>query len=212
MDELRAFSFQHPCTVLICGATGCGKTHFLFRVLVHKSDLFNERIDEIIYCYGMWQERFQKFHESIHFHEGILDVKDLPNDGKNRIVIFDDLMHEISEEISKSFTKYSHHKNITVIFITQNIFHKNRFMRDVTLNSHYLVLFQQKRDRSQVMHLTRQINPGESRELVKIYNECVEPLFGYMVLDFHPKTRKRFLVYTKIFPDEIQSVYFPSDV
>ena len=120
-------------------------------------------------------------------------------------------MQEMNQEVSKSFTRYSHHKNVSVIFITQNIFSKNKYMRDVTLNSHYMVIFQQKRDASQINCLMRQIKPGSSKDLMQIYKDCTKKLYSYIIFVFHPTTRHQFLIYTNIFKDQIQSVYYPKD-
>jgi len=50
------------------------------------------------------------------------------------LIIFDDLMSECinSNTIMNLFTVGSHHKNTSVFFITQNIFSKGKFARDIT--------------------------------------------------------------------------------
>ena len=39
------------------------------------------------------------------------------------------------------FTKGSHHRNLSVTYIVQNLFHQGKVKRNISLNSHYLVLF-----------------------------------------------------------------------
>ena len=53
----------------------------------------------------------------------LVDITDIST-GKDVIVILDDLMNECLEDksILSMFTKGPHHKNISVIFITQNIY------------------------------------------------------------------------------------------
>jgi len=44
---------------------------------------------------------------------------------------------------------YNHHRNISFIFITQNIFHQSKHCRDISLNAKYLGLIKNVRDRRQ---------------------------------------------------------------
>ena len=61
---------------------------------------------------------------------------------KKKLLILDDLMRESSSNVILDlFTKGSHHKNISVIFITQNVFHKGKAQRDISLNTKYLMLY-----------------------------------------------------------------------
>ena len=66
-------------------------------------------------------------------------------------------------EILDIFTKKSHHRNISIILLTNNIFAKDTCMRTMSLNSHYLMLFNNPRDRSQIKFLARQVSPSNSR-------------------------------------------------
>jgi len=46
------------------------------------------------------------------------------------------------------FTKISHHRNVSVVYLTQNVFDKNKYARTISLNAHYLVLIKNPRDAS----------------------------------------------------------------
>ena len=78
------------------------------------------------------------------------------------------------------FTKGSHHKNISVMFITQNIFHKSTHSRDISLNASYIVLFKNPRDRAQIQHLVRQIYPEDSKFLQEAYQDATAKGHGYI--------------------------------
>jgi len=70
----------------------------------------------------------------------------LPNaddfDGSEPVLlIVDDLMNETDDSVANLFTKGSHHRNIIVAFLVQNLFHKNKHIRTISLNAHYMVLF-----------------------------------------------------------------------
>ena len=96
------------------------------------------------------------------FHQGLPNIEDF--DGKEpTLVIIDDLMQETNETVAKMFTKGSHHRNISVVFLTQNLFPKNKFARTMSRNAHYMVLFKNPRDVSQFANLARQMYPKTSR-------------------------------------------------
>ena len=54
------------------------------------------------------------------------------------LVVIDDLMQELSNDpqITSLITKGCHHRNLSVIFILQNIFHRGKELRDMSLNCH----------------------------------------------------------------------------
>ena len=82
---------------------------------------------------------------------------------KRRLVILDDLMSEADDRVTKLFTKGSHHRNISVMFIVQNLFGKNKEQRTISLNSHYLVVFKNPRDSSRQTNISREskVRPGK---------------------------------------------------
>jgi len=71
------------------------------------------------------------------------------------LLIIDDLMSETNQLVADIFTKISHHRNISVIYMTQNIFDKNKYARTISLNAHYLVLFKNPRDANHFAVLSR---------------------------------------------------------
>ena len=80
------------------------------------------------------------------------------------------------KRLTMLFTKGSHHLNLSVIFITQNLFYKGSQIRDVSLNSQYLILFKNRRDLSQIMHLGRQLYPRKINFCKKFTKTQLEDL------------------------------------
>ena len=68
-------------------------------------------------------------------------------------MVLDDLMTSAGEckQISKLFTKEADQINLPVIFIVENVFSYGREMRTIMLNAHYLVLYKNPRDKSQIL-------------------------------------------------------------
>jgi len=61
------------------------------------------------------------------------------------------------------FTKGSHHRIVSVVYLAQNLFPKNKSTRTMSLNAHYMVLFKHPKDATQFANLARQcIRRGRS--------------------------------------------------
>lgn len=206
--DVSKFVFRSPATCLVTGPTGCGKTCLLLNIL-KEIELFEQKPTKIIWCYSVYQEKFNAYKDIIHFHDGLYDVKSLENVQGHKIVILDDLMHKLNEDVAETFTVYSHHLNISVFFITQNIFHQSKYMRDVSLNTQYLILFGQRRDTSQINVLASQMFPSQRKEFLKVYKEVTSKPHGYLLCELHPKNTYRVLLRTNILPYEIETVYIP---
>ena len=66
-----------------------------------------------------------------------------PLNGKSRtLLVHDDLLTVTDDRVVDLFTKISRHRNLSVVYLTQNIFQKNK--QSISLNSHYLVLLTRK--------------------------------------------------------------------
>ena len=68
---------------------------------------------------------------------------------KRNFIVFDDKMIDASKDkrIVNFFNRGSHNRNLSVIYIVQNLFHQGKGSRSISLNSHYLVLFKNPRDK-----------------------------------------------------------------
>ena len=199
--------FQHPCTMIVSGPTSSGKTQWTIKLLRNIQDMFDHAQDHVYWCYSEYQDIFDTLRH-VKFIEGLPD----PNifDPKQRhLVVIDDLMSETDSRVTKLFTKGSHHRNVTVIFIVQNFFAKNPEMRTISLNAHYLVLFKNPRDATQVVSLAKQMFPGNGKFLQEAYADATKEPFGYLLVDLRQSTPEHMRLRTSIFPDETQYVYIP---
>ena len=200
-------SWKHPFTCIIAGPTSSGKSVFTLKFINEAENLITPPPEKIIYCYSEYQPIFNEYPQ-VTFSEGLPDLEQF--DGKQRtLLILDDLMSETNDSVSNIFTKFSHHRNISVIYLTQNLFYKSKQSRTMSLNAHYIVLFKNPRDLLQVSTLSRQMFPGKGQFLVEAFKDATAKPFGYLVLDLKPDTEEKYRIRTKIFPGEKQFVYLP---
>jgi hypothetical protein len=201
---------RHPFTCTVAGPSSSGKTWFVFRLIKHVDRLVVPPPEKILYYYGEFQPSFSEF-PAVEFHEGLPDVGRF--DGRHRmLLIIDDLMNETDQNVCNLFTKLSHRINVSVVFITQNLYHRNRFVRTMNLNTHYIVLFKNPRDANQVTTLARQMYPGKSKFVVEAFKDATKNLYGYLLIDLKPATDERYRIRTNIFPDDDRQYVYISKV
>jgi hypothetical protein len=59
------------------------------------------------------------------YRENLPDVTPWESD-KKHLVVIDDMMNEADDRVTAFFSKGSHHRNLSVIYIVQNLFGKNK--------------------------------------------------------------------------------------
>ena len=111
--------------------------------------------------------------------------------------------------MSELFTKGSHHRNISLVLITQNLFHQGPSSRDISLNSKYIVVFKNPRDKTQIVHLARQVYPENISSFHKTYLEACKDPHTYLFLDLTQSINDLLRFRTKIFPGETCEVFAP---
>ena len=106
------------------------------------------------------------------------------------------------KRIVNLFTRGSHHRNLSVIYIVQNLFHQGKGSRSISLNSHYLVLFKNPRDKLQILTLAKQMYPGQTDFFLNQYEEAVKRPFGYLLIDLKTATQDNCRLRTNVLPSE----------
>jgi len=205
-----------PCSSMcVTGPTGSGKTQWVYRLLKNLNGMYvNNAPKKTMYCYGVYQDLFEDMEKmGIIMHPGLPSDKTIEEfaDGQHGLIILDDLMARVVAEKSMEllFTQGCHHKQLSVIFITQNLFAQGKTARTVALNTWYLVLFKNVRDASQIMHLGRQIFPRRVGALVEAYEDVMKIPYNYLVVDMSPCSDDRLRLRTRIFPNEDPIIYQP---
>ena len=180
---------------IVYGQTGAGKTQFILKII--KKKLIEPFPERIFYMYSVHQE-FMNNHPEITFIEG-LDFEKVDT-SKPSMLVIDDLILDTNKEVAKAFVMGSHHKKISLFFITQNLFPNCNTFRLMSANSHYYVLFYNQRNFRQVHTLARQIFVGRDvNRILAAYIRAGETPRGFIVLSFSPLLPRELTVITDFF-------------
>jgi len=205
--------FQCPFTCFLGGPAGAGKTTILQQILINKKALIDKQPQRIVLCYKNNQSAYDVFKlldVPVEFIQGTPD--DLIFDSTiNNILIIDDLMTECKDNsnVSSYFTRRSHHENISVFFLSQNILMQGKCARDISLNSSYMILFNNPRDKQQIKVLGSQMFPKKALGFIEIFEDAIKSQKGrgYLFLDFKQNTAERMRIQTGIIPGEERLIY-----
>lgn len=197
------FNFRNPSSCLIVGPSQSGKTSLVRQMI--KQNIYDTKIQNVKWCYLYTSPWFLE-EPNINFIHGLPDTYE-----NGDLLIIDDLMHRLNEKIADLFTAASHHRNISVILILQNLFPRAKVMRDISLNAHYIILFKNSRDVSQINCLGRQLYPQKTKYFLDAYIKATTNPHGYLVVDLHPKTTEEYRLRDNLFPtsEGIYWIYRP---
>lgn len=188
---------------LFAGPSSSGKTILLSKIMSNAGQLFDHAPVEIIYNYACWQEAYNEMQRlcpfPISFIEGVSTIDTLPNDGKHRLLCIDDQMENIAEDknVADFFTKYSHHRNYSIIILTQNLFPKGKAFRTISLNVQYLFLLKSIRDIGSVRTLAQQM--GESAFIMAAYQDAVKLPYSHLFINLKPSADENCRIRANIF-------------
>lgn len=131
-QQQQDFSFQHPFTANVSGPTCSGKTYFVIMLLQHCKTKISPPPERIMWLYKRWQPLYDVIktnaYPPVEFIQGIpldLEQDSFIHPRTRNLVISDDLMSTAAKEsrINELFTEGSHHRNLSVIAINQNMYY-----------------------------------------------------------------------------------------
>jgi hypothetical protein len=200
--------FKHTFTGICAGPTGCGKTELMKNIILNAEEMISPSPHRIIWYYAESQPKLEHslVPAGVEFREGLPELSEF--DGKDPVLlVVDDFMSECSSEITKLFTKGSHHRNLSIWFLMQNFFHQGKEIRSITLNAHYVILFKNPRDKQQVKVLARQMFDKDARFMEEAFVDATSEPHGYLLIDLKQATPDEVRLRTKILPDDPTYVY-----
>ena len=180
--------FREPARIIVAGFSNSGKTVLVSRLIKKYSECFSK-----IFICGVKYHPLQDeegISPKIVVSKDILDPLEDTNPIDKTLLVLDDMYLKAmrSSTVVDAFIK-GRHSNLSVVMITQNLFMKGPYARDISLNATHFILMR-LRDLVQVECLMRQIY-GKSRAayVLEIYKRAVmNKPFGYLLLDMTIKT------------------------
>ena len=144
-------SLRHPFSLILAGPSRAGKSHFVRKLLA--SDLIHGNIEQILWLSGS---------EDVSMptnvrHVDSFDALEANLNGLSTLIVMDDVGDDAcsDQRVCNLFTKRSHHENISVVMILQNLFTPGKYSRSITQNSEYLIFFKNPRDGAIIDSLSR---------------------------------------------------------
>jgi len=205
---------KNESVMQVVGPSGSGKTMFVTQILQPNSDYFKSPIKKIYWLRGIGDEsgetdiNLKQLH-NIEFLNGF-EKGWMEKPQKGDVIVIDDLFVEATKEknFNNLFTKIARHREVTVIFITQNMFHQGGQHRTRNLNVHYLVLFKNPRDNTIINFIAQQAYPNNRKFLVDAFEDAVQDKpHGYLFIDFTQDCPEELRVRTNLFDSKGIIVY-----
>jgi hypothetical protein len=145
--------------------------------------------DKILYCYGIYQGLYREMEQSIPgitFLEGLpsnSEIENFTRDRHHHIIVLDDLMHRVIQDSDMEllFTQGCHHRKISVVFITQNVFPKGTKFRTIALNT----------------------------TITEVYLDSMQLSYGYLVIDMAVHVEDDCRLRNRVFSDQDPIIYLP---
>jgi hypothetical protein len=206
--------FKHPFNLLITGFSQSGKTSWVRNFLKFSEHLCTHKPKFVILFYKAMQPIYNDMlaeklvdkliDVSVQFPtlEEIYELIEPYKDNGGSMMLFDDTMSDVTTDFEQLFCNASHHLNSSIIFLTQNMFYNNKAFRTMSLNSHYIVIMKNPRDKQQISILARQFKPTNSEFVIRSYLDATRKNYSYLLLDFTPDSPETIRVRTDIFPNE----------
>ena len=180
--------FRDPARIIVAGFSNSGKTHLVTKLITKYSNSFSKIFISGVNYHPLQEDPILRF--KLIVSKDIVDPLARIKPGDKVLLILDDIYLKAmqSQTVVDAFIKGRHSK-LSVVMITQNLFMKGPYARDISLNTTHFILLQM-RDLGQVECLARQIY-GKKRapDVVEIYKQAVlKRAFGYLLLDLSIKT------------------------
>eukprot|EP00794_Sanderia_malayensis_P021401 gene21401-biopygen17180 len=179
------FRLKTPCTMMVGGKSKSGKTELLFDLLRQwrfiTDDTAGTYTKRMYWFYGTENRKQLNHVKAIYdgFRDELQDAKDrsitlrtirglesqeaqtAKEEMSDAIVVLDDLMEEMTknDKISLFFTRESHHRNLCMFFLWQDIFPKHKHGSTISKNTDYKIIFDNPSCRDSVRRMLGKIYP-----------------------------------------------------
>jgi hypothetical protein len=202
-----------PFNMMVSGPTCCGKSTFVSELTT--SDKIQPKPTRVILMYGEWQQGYEVLQKALGGSIELLagwhpEIYNTLVPQQNNLIIMDDIIGSCKNDntLAELFTRGSHHRNVSLVLITQNYFWSGASSVDVRRNLTYLCLFRCKQDWQQIARFGQRIlPPSRSTGFMHAYDDATRQSHGYLFIDMHTLCAERFMLRSNILGDRTV-VYF----
>ena len=154
--------FNHPFVMTVTGPTQSGKTYLIAQIIKIADELILPPPTKLMYAYSCWQPLYDEIKKHIDENKGssslqsyeFIDcskrlprIEDIKSGRENVLFVMDDLMVDTAsnkaslEMLNQLVVRDSHHSNMSVIYVCQNLYYGEGKLRTVKQNSKYQIVF-----------------------------------------------------------------------
>jgi len=206
IDAEIDLTFHQPFSYVLAGPSASGKSFYLIHLI--RSNLISPKPTKIYWYSGSKNNLLPN---------NIIHCSDLKSIGETSypplsLIVLDDLAEQQFNliEVARLFSHRSHHEQISVVLITQNLYQPGKYTRSITLNAKYIQIFKSPRDISSISILNRQLFPAYPKFLSLAYEDAThDKPNSYLLIDLTQQTKDSQRVKTNILSDII-TVYQPA--
>jgi hypothetical protein len=187
-----------PLSFVFSGCSGSGKTCLAKFILLNQKYILTRQFTKIFWVCRFAQSDLQKelgkILPIIFLPAGILPkIEDLASSCSEQdvsLLTIDDMMTDgTSSALVNELFVAGRHLNMSIFFLTQNLFCAGRYSRNIRLNTNYLAIFRAIHDRRQITTFFQQIAPKKGwQEIYAAFQDATLPNFGYLLMDFKVNT------------------------
>ena len=219
--EIHFPLLKFPGSLLIQGGSHAGKTTIVHSIFEHKSVLFTEIPQTIVYCYNELPGRLFDDIQDLVLHQGLPDSQSLAGwllayESVPWILCLDDMQLSFynSDICEQLMTRSLHHQGCYLIVTGHNLFAQGKYGRLANLQYHSMILCRSVRDLNQLSILGVQLlGKGKSAAFVQMYldataiDESGRP--KYLYIGLHPLyTNRESMFYARILPGDGDMVLY----
>lgn len=175
--------------MIVSGSSATGKSTFVEKLVNNDNGILTKDFDKIIYLQGVETDsskRLQeKFRDRMIVFDGIPPERvllPLCKEPGNCLLVIEDLDQQAcsSPLVSKFFTVFGHHYDVSLILSTQNIFCPGKERLTLVRNATHIVLFPNYLDFSVVRLIAQRVHPRDPKKLVELFEKLTSEPYGYL--------------------------------
>ena len=170
--------FKTGDSIFLSAPPKYGKSYFTEKVLTNKEKLFFNPSENILIIYKAWQPSYDRlktiYKDNIVFKQ-LLEIENRYFETlENIIIVFDDLIQDISNEICETVIVGSHHRNLTIFFLSQSIYYNDK-LKFLRKNCNQFIFLSPLEGSSIFRLLSNDLNSNQMQRLKNIFPKIMVP-------------------------------------